>query len=72
MIRLGDGIDGGCWRGGFDSGDLLLAVGLLRDAELFLHLRAEFIGGATEVGHQLAELAGKDGQLLRSEEQKCE
>jgi hypothetical protein len=59
-------------RGGFDGGDLLLAVGLLGDAELLLHLRAELVGGAAEIGHQLAELAREDGQLLRTEEQQCE
>jgi hypothetical protein len=61
------------WRGGgFDGGDLLLAVGLLGDAQLFFHLGAELVGSAAEVGHQLAELAREHGQLLRAEEQKCE
>ena len=67
------GFDGwGCGRGGFGSGDLLLAVGLLGEAQLVLHLGAKLVGGAAEVGHQLAELARQFGQLLRSEEQQDE
>ena len=58
--------------GGFDGGDLLLAVGLLGDAELFFHLGSELVGGAAEVAHELAELAGEDGQLLRAEEEQGE
>ena len=60
----------GC--GGFDGGDLLLLLGLLGDAELFFHLSAELVGGAAELGHELAELAGEHGQLLRTEEEQGE
>ncbi len=42
------------------------------DAELVFHLHAELVGGAAELGHELAQLAGEFGQLLRAEEEQGE
>jgi hypothetical protein len=39
---------------------------------LLFHLGAELVGGAAEVGHELAELAREDGQLLWAEEEESE
>ena len=58
--------------GGFHGGDFLALLGLVGDAELFFHLHAEFVGGAAELRHQLAELAREFGQLLRPEEKQGE
>ena len=66
----GDGRGDRC--GGFHGGDLLPLLGLLGDAELVFHLHAEFVGGAAELGHEFAELAGEFGQLLRPEEEQGE
>ena len=49
-----------------------LLLRLVGDAELFFHLHAELVGGAAELGHELAELAGEFGQLLRPEEKQGE
>src|ERR1019366_3656754 len=57
-------------RGGFHGGDLLLVFGLFDLAELVVHLHAEFAGGATELVHKLADIAGELGQLLRTEEKQ--
>ena len=58
--------------GGLHGGDLFLLLGLFGDAELFFHLHAELVGGAAELGHELAELTGELGQLLRTEEKQGE
>ena len=69
---------GGFWKGrgygsgGFHGGDLLLLFRLVGDAELFLHLHAEFVGGAAKFAHEFAQLTGELGQLLRTEEKQGE
>ena len=57
-------------RGGFHGFDLLPVLGLLDLAELVVHLHAEVRGGATELVHKLADVAGELGQLLRTEEEQ--
>ncbi len=80
-VRNGGGVgdlgcgfgEGGRKRGGgFHGSDLLLLLGLVGYAELIFHLHAELVGGAAELGHELAELTGELGQLLRTEEDKGE
>ena len=70
LRAVGDGR--GDWRCGFHGGDFFLLFFLLGDAQLFLHLHAELVGGAAEFAHQLAELAREFGQLLRAEEEQGE
>ena len=71
MFGFGD-VERGDWGGGFDGCDFLLLFGLLDGAELVVHLEAELGGGAAEFAHELAEVAGEFGQLLRSEEEQGE
>lgn len=59
----------GCGLHGSDFFLLLLLVG---DAEFFFHLHAELVGGAPELGHELAQLAGEFRQLLRPKEKQSE
>ena len=74
----GDGVlgavgDGGRDRsGGFHGGDFFPLLLLVGDAELFFHLHAELVGGAAELGHELAQLAREFRQLLRPEEKQGE
>jgi phage-related minor tail protein len=52
------------------SAVIVLLFGLLDLAELVVHLHTELVGGATELVHQFADVTGKLGELLRSEEQQ--
>ncbi len=70
MFGFGDGRRDG--SGGFHGRDLLLAVLLLGEAELFFHLHLELVGGAAEFADPLAELARELGQALGPKEQKRE
>ena len=67
VSRAAGGVDG---RGGLHGGDLLLALGLLGEAQLLFHLHLELVGGAAELADPLAELAGQHGQPLGPEEQQ--
>lgn len=68
------------WRGrsrvrrdgsrGFDGGDFALALFLLGDAQLFLHLHFEFVGGPAEFADPLSELAGELRQPLGAEKKQ--
>src|SRR5207244_2932454 len=56
----------------FHGGDLFPLLLLIGDTEFLFHLHAELVGGAAELGHQLAQLARELRQLLRPEEKQGE
>src|ERR1700733_6954187 len=54
------GAVGDRWGGGsrrFHGSDFFSLLLLVGDAQLFFHLHAKLVGGAAELGHELAELA---------------
>jgi hypothetical protein len=57
-------------RGCLHGSNLLLAIGLLGEAKLLVHLPLKIVGGTAELADPLAKLAGEHGQALGSEEEQ--
>src|SRR5216683_3126837 len=64
LARLDGGGSGGCFSGFFALGHECLAFQVVH---LFLECALKVRRGLAELGHELAQAAGKLGQLLRSE-----